>query len=55
VLSEAALGNEHPGHPRVDPLLTELFSKEPNPPPDPSRVSTPGERAMETFVDGAGI
>jgi hypothetical protein len=55
VLSEAALGNEHADHSRVGPVLPELFAKEPNPPRDPPRVSAPGERAMETFVDGAGI
>ena len=55
VLSEAAQGAGHAGTPRADTVLQDLCSKEQIPPRDSVGPYVPAERAVDTFVDGAGI
>jgi hypothetical protein len=46
---------EHCGNPSVDNMLQELCSNEQPPPRNPVGPYVPDERALETFVGGAGI
>jgi hypothetical protein len=55
VRSEADQGKKHRGNPRVDTVPQELCSNEQTPARDPVGSYVPGERAMETFIEGAGI
>jgi hypothetical protein len=55
VLSKTAQGTAHRGRPPADNLRQDPRFKEQIPPWDPVGPSAPGEPAMDTFVDGAGI
>jgi hypothetical protein len=55
VRSETDQDKKHPGNPSVDTMPQELCSNGQTPLPSPVGPYAPGERASETFVDGAGI